>query len=140
MTAHLFQRGQSGNPHGITSEQKKIAMDFRYKCASIAINKLPLIIEIMDNPDTPPNVRLAAWNAIADRGLGKAVQAIQVDNISDTTLPSMMTKEQLDSFVMGDLVATLTSMNKDGKLPEILNKIGYGVNSGTSNKEANPKP
>lgn len=119
---HLYPKGQSGNPGGLTSEHARMAKEFRYKCAREADKRLPVILEIIDNPETPPHVRSTTLFALMDRGYGKAVQHLLIDEDKDSKRPEMMTKAELDSYLAGDAMATFKSMVQRGE-PVLLETI-----------------
>ncbi len=108
----LFPKGQSGNPGGTTSEHKRLAIDFKYECARQASKRIPVLLEIIDNHLTPPNIRIMALNSLFDRGYGKAIQSVIVDNDADKKDARMLTKAEMDMYVAHDAVALAISMVK----------------------------
>jgi aryl-alcohol dehydrogenase-like predicted oxidoreductase len=65
-----FAPGQSGNPSGRPKTDATIQAIAREHCPG-SIEKL---VELRDNPKTPPAVVVSAIREIIDRGYGKAVQ------------------------------------------------------------------
>jgi hypothetical protein len=70
-------KGQSGNPHGEGLVNHRLAA----QVSALARQHAPEAIEGLlaiarDNENTPPAVRVAAWNSLLDRGVGKPPQAV----------------------------------------------------------------
>lgn len=123
MSTH-FPKGQSPNPGGLTSEHRQLAINFRYTCAKESVKILPLILSTIYDPETPPNVRGSLWNSLSDRGFGKAMQTIQLDDVSENTPPSQMTQAQLNKMIEGDFFGLAKDMldAKNERLMELVNK------------------
>ncbi len=138
----LFPKGKSGNPGGMTSEYQRLAKDFKYECAREAYKRLPLMLQFIDSEDVPPNIRVNALNALLDRGFGKAVQTVIMDNEADSKPAHMLTKSELDSYLAGEAVSTFKSMVQRGEpaLLEAMNLLAQPVaknnpSDGSSNCE-----
>ena len=70
-----FAPGQSGNPGGRPKDNGRIkALARKHDEAAIAT-----LAEIMNSPDAKPGERVAAANALLDRGHGKPAQTIGGD-------------------------------------------------------------
>lgn len=108
--SHLFQKGQSPNPGGLTSEHRRLAIDFRYDCAREASKRLPMMLRIIDNEDIPPNIRISAMNSLLDRGFGKPMQAIQIGDLPDNIPASQMTQAQLNMMIEGNFFGAVKDM------------------------------
>src|SRR3954466_3529770 len=76
-----FQKGRSGNPGG----RPKVVGDMRALARSSAPEALRTLLLIMRSRRAPYTARLAAANALLDRGLGRPVAA-QEDGASGQTL------------------------------------------------------
>lgn len=121
----LFPKGKSPNPGGMTSEYHMMVRNFKIECAREAYKRLPLMLRFIDSEDVPPNVRVNALNALLDRGFGKAVQTVIMDNDIDIKPAHMLTKSELDSYLANDAMATFSSMYQRGEpaLLEAMNQL-----------------
>ena len=69
-----FAKGQSGNPGGRPKELRDIIELAR----SHGHHAIETLAKIMTNPKAPPAARVAAANAILDRGFGKPLQGVEL--------------------------------------------------------------
>lgn len=86
-----WKKGQSGNPGGRRKQDYRIK-DLAQEHTEPA---LKMIRSIMDDPKTVPSVKLAAANALLDRGYGKPAQTIDA-TITRTDAVDMTDAELLD--------------------------------------------
>ena len=69
-----FKKGQSGNPGGRTSEMAAKQREVKERALEYCRRAIDELVMLMDSSD--PKIKLAASNAILDRGLGKPAQAL----------------------------------------------------------------
>lgn len=72
MSGGKFQPGQSGNPGG----RPAVLAGARDLARSYTTEAIRGLVAIAQDPEKPAAARVAAWNAVLDRALGKAPQAI----------------------------------------------------------------
>jgi hypothetical protein len=99
-----FQPGISGNPGG----RSKTATLIRQKAESFCDEALEVIRDVMRNPAVKGGaLRLAAANALLDRGVGKAMSPATLDvSVQLRQRLVDMTPEELQRFQQSYLAAT----------------------------------
>ena len=114
----MFQKGQSGNPKGRPKEEDSAAAMIRsvvtkqdWKKAARSLLQV-LYIEHEDdltgekvwmpNPDTNGREKAAAYNALADRAFGKALQKQVVKNISAPPVDDEAVKSLREAILGGE--------------------------------------
>jgi len=70
-----FQPGQSGNPGGRPKAPARVVELARAQTESAIFT----LVEVMQNKKAPPSSRVAAAQALLDRGWGKPVQPVDGD-------------------------------------------------------------
>jgi hypothetical protein len=83
-----FQKGQSGNPGGRPKALRQVEESAREQ----TMDALKTLVTIHKNPKAPPAARVAAANALLDRGWGKARQALEMGGLEGSP---MMQKLQI---------------------------------------------
>jgi Family of unknown function (DUF5681) len=71
-----FRPGQSGNPNG----RPKAVPEIRFLAQDYSEAAIATLVGIMNDRKAPPAARVAASNAILDRGHGKPPQTIDATN------------------------------------------------------------
>lgn len=69
-----FKKGQSGNPGGVSKEIEACRALARAACPDI----LARLIAMVKDPLTPQKEMIAASNILLDRGMGKAIQGVEL--------------------------------------------------------------
>lgn len=82
-----FKKGQVANPSGPTSQQMTAWQDARRLARGKAHAAIDKLVKHMDDPD--PKVSIAACKEILDRGLGKAVQQVDINDGGKDPLASL---------------------------------------------------
>lgn len=72
-----FVKGKSGNPGGLTAKEVALKQSIRKLAGNYAKRAIERLAELMEQNDEP-NIARAACDAILDRSVGKAAQAVDV--------------------------------------------------------------
>ena len=72
--AGKFKKGQSGNPGG----RQKALREVEELARKYSVKAIEGLVEIAENANAAAAARIAAWNAILDRAVGKPKQAVEV--------------------------------------------------------------
>lgn len=74
-----FKKGQSGNPSG----RPKKVLDAKAQAAELALKHaqkaIQTLVEVMEDPATPPSSRIQAAGEVLDRALGKPQANVKAD-------------------------------------------------------------
>lgn len=111
-----FVAGQSGNPAGMPKVEN--IKDLRLLARMHTEACLDTLVEVMSDPDQKGGYRVAAANAILDRGWGKPQQNVviedgpSVDRLSDDDLGKTARKE-LAAFIGINLEGDVEAPDKD---------------------------
>ena len=84
-----FQKGQSENPGGRPQALREVEELARAQ----TIDALKTLETIHKNPKAPPAARVAAANALLDRGWGKARQALEMGGLEGSPIAQKLTIE-----------------------------------------------
>ena len=88
-----FQKGVSGNPGG----RPKVLGDVQELARQQSPQAIDALAKIMSDEKAPPAARVAAANALLDRGYGKPTQPISKTLVKAD--PSTMSDEELAAIV-----------------------------------------
>lgn len=96
-----WRKGTSGNPGG----RPKVTADVRALAQEHTTEAVGALVEIVSDREAPPAARVAAANALLDRGYGRAPQTVDVNvrSVSDF----------LESLSLGD-AAPASAALQDG--------------------------
>jgi len=85
-----WAKGQSGNPNGRPAlpESTRKVREAAREHTEAAIKTL---VDVMTDTSAPQSARVAAANALLDRGYGKAPQHIEADVTTRTSLADILT-------------------------------------------------
>lgn len=89
-----FQKGKSGNPKG----RPAIVREIRQKAQAAAHECIDILLEIARNRNEKATARNVACREILDRGLGKAIQGIELQGAEGGPVQvdlSSLTDEQI---------------------------------------------
>jgi hypothetical protein len=97
-----FKPGVSGNPGGRpkkpqTLERIKAEADVKGLARECAPQAISILNTIIGDPKTPPAARIAAANAILDRGFGRPAQQVDVNATIDFDF-SRLSDEEFEEF------------------------------------------
>jgi hypothetical protein len=94
-----FSKGVSGNPGG----RPKVLGDVQELARQKSPDAINTLVEIMNHEKAPPAARVAAANALLDRGYGKPTQPI-AQTLAKID-PSTMSDEELAAIVRNGIQA-----------------------------------
>lgn len=72
-----FKKGQSGNPGGIDPEMRREINNVRRLALKNCAKAIQVLVDIVSDPTAQKKDRSYAADKLLDRGLGKAVQALE---------------------------------------------------------------
>ena len=118
-----FKKGQSGNPKGLAAhpgkvKQREILRDLKDYCKAYSKDAIDVLVEVMKNKGAPPSSRIAAANAVLDRGFGKPQITVETtvsayDKMSDAELISHITGNVIEGEVLEILGEAQNDLEED---------------------------
>ena len=91
--AGRFQKGVSGNPNG----RAKIPDDVREMLKAACPKAIKILLDMVDDPKTKPDLRVKCIEIVMDRVYGRATQPID-NNITSNTIPQNITDLTVDDL------------------------------------------
>jgi len=88
-----FKPGQSGNPNG----RPKIPDDVRAMLKAACPKAIKILLDMVDDPKTKPDLRVKCIEIVMDRVYGRATQPID-NNITNNTIPQNITDLTVDDL------------------------------------------
>jgi hypothetical protein len=104
-----FPKGVSGNPGGRPKELRDVVELAR----SHSPDAIKTLASVMQDEEAPPAARVAAANALLDRGYRKPAQAVAVGTVGLDDI-SRMTDEELEACIAARLPLAITADNERG--------------------------
>ena len=95
-----WQKGVSGNPGGRLKQPAKVTDLARSLCEEAVLG----LAALARDPKMPAPTRLAAWNSILDRGMGKPIQAVDLTASVRRDITEWST-EELEALTAAGLAA-----------------------------------
>lgn len=123
--SNTWQPGQSGNPGGATSEMKKLTAEVRLIALKACPGIIKRFVDCIEGESLIDKQQFNIMRELLDRGLGKSPQAIELTNDKpyEGLSPENMTTEQLNLAAANQVEGLIASLDEDGKLSVILEKI-----------------
>lgn len=72
-----FKKGSSGNPGGIDADMRRQMLEVRRMALRHCAKAIQVLVDIVSDPTAQKKDRSYAADKLLDRGLGKAVQALE---------------------------------------------------------------
>jgi hypothetical protein len=109
-----FKKGEVHNPGG----RPAVVREIRDACQAEGLNCVQTLIKIRDNENFPPITRIAAANSLLDRGYGRPVQGVAIQNMPALPDPKMITKQMTHAEAAQAYAETIHSLQleRDGRL------------------------
>ena len=96
----MFKKGQSGNPGGVPTRPETLARrqakeDVREYCRAHSQVAVDALVDVVSSKKAPPSARVAAANALLDRGWGKP----QVEITANVNTFEKMNEQELIDYI-----------------------------------------
>jgi hypothetical protein len=116
-----FEAGQSGNPGGKTSEQRRMEIANAERATRIRARMLEALEGMMNEHPEKENIIgglvkgdiLRLMKEAEDRGLGTPVQSVNVESPNGTMTPKGVDLSKLSTEALAELVAAHDAAQKD---------------------------
>jgi hypothetical protein len=102
-----FEKGRSGNPGG----RPKVVGEVRELAQAYTTEAIETLVAIMADGNAPPAARVAASNAILDRGYGRPAQTVNAQLTGNRGIYAL-TREELMVIAAGGLTQSDHSENR----------------------------
>lgn len=86
-------RKGAGRPKGKVSQAKRTIAEMAKEHGEKALS---VLVEVATDLETPPQARVAAANALLDRGYGKPMQTVDNTSSDGTMTPQVITRTIID--------------------------------------------
>lgn len=130
LSNYEYKPGQSGNPSGIS---KEMAQKIR-ACRMKALDECPAVLDVINTVSRGGfelgRSQMWAMQQLLDRGMGRAHQAMTIEQLQQDTEEKMkfidMTTDQVKMLAANRTAAFLVDLYEKGQLKDIVKRLDSG--------------